>query len=41
MEGVIYKEIMVIQQAYLDLRGSCGTPTTPTYWAKGLIVILI
>ena len=41
MEGVISKEILAIQQEYLDLRGACVTPTTSTSWAKGLIVRLI
>ena len=41
MEGIISKEMLVIQQEYLDLRGACGTPTTPTSWDKGLIVRLI
>ena len=41
MDGVISKEILVIQQEYLDLRGDRGTPTTPTSWYKGLIVRLI
>ena len=41
MEGMISKEILVIQQEYLDLRGPRGTPTTPISWAKGLIVRLI
>ena len=38
---MIYKDILVIQQEYMDLRGACGTSKTPTSWAKGLIVILI
>ena len=25
----------------MDLHGSRGTPTTPTYWAEGLIVSLM
>ena len=41
MEGMIYKEMLVIQQEYLDLRGVRGTPTTPTSWNKFLIVCLI
>ena len=41
MEGMISKEMLVIQKEYLDLWGSRGTPTTPTSWAKGLIVRLI
>ena len=41
MEGMISKEMMVIHQEYLDLQGDCGTPTTPTSWAKGLIFCLI
>ena len=41
MEGIISKEMLVIHHEYLDLRGDCGTPTTPTSWAKGLIVHLI
>ena len=41
MEGLISKEVLVIQQEYLDLRVACGTPTTPTSWAKVLIVRLI
>ena len=41
MEGVIYKEMIVIQQEYLYMQGACGTHITPTYWAKGLIVRLI
>ena len=41
MEGMLSKEIMVIQQEYLYLWGACGTPTSPTYWAKGRIVCLI
>ena len=41
MEGMISKEMLVIQQEYLDLWVARGTPTTPTSWSKGLIVILI
>ena len=41
MEGMISKEMIVIHQEYLDLRGACGTPTTSTSWSKGLIVRLI
>ena len=41
MEGIIYKEILVIYQEYLDLRGARGTPKTPTSWAKRLIFCLI
>ena len=41
MEVMISKEMLVIQQEYLDLRVSHGTPTTPTSWAKGLIFRLI
>ena len=41
MEGMISKEMLVIQQEYLDLQGARGTTTTPTSWAKGLIVCLI
>ena len=41
MEGMTSKEILIIQQEYMDLRGDRGTPTTPTYWSKGLIVHLI
>ena len=41
MEIMISKEMMVIQQEYLDLQGARGTPTTPISWAKGLIVSLI
>ena len=41
MEGMISKEILVIQREYLDLRGIRGTLTTPTSWGKGLIVRLI
>ena len=40
MEGMISKEMLVIQQEYLDLRGARVTPTTPKFWAKGLIVCL-
>ena len=41
VEGMIAKEILVIQQDYLDLRGARGTCTKPTSWAKGLIIRLI
>ena len=41
MEGMISKEMLVIQQEYLDIWGAHGTPTTPTSWAKCLIVRLI
>ena len=41
MEGIISKEILVIQQEYLDMKGTCSTPTTPTSWAKGLIICLV
>ena len=41
MEGMIYKEMLVIQKGYMDLQVARGTPTTPTSWAKGLIVRLI
>ena len=41
MERIIYKDMMVIKKEYLDLRGARGTPTIPTYWAKGLIVCMI
>ena len=41
MEGMIYNEMLVIQQEYLDLRGANGTPTTPTSWDKSHIVRLI
>ena len=41
MEGMISKEMLVIQQEYMDLRGACGPPKTPTSWSKGLIVCLI
>ena len=41
MEGMIYKDMLEKQQKYLDLRGSRGTPTTPTFWSKGLIFRLI
>ena len=41
MEGVISKEMLVIQQAYLDLRSARGTHTTTTSWAKSHIVQLI
>ena len=41
MEGMIYKEMLVIQQEYLDLRGAFGTPTTSTSWDKVIIVRLI
>ena len=40
MEGMISKEMLVIHQEYLDLRGARSTPTTPTSRAKGLIVRL-
>ena len=38
---MISKEMLVIQQEYLDLRGARGTPTTPASWDEGLIVRLI
>ena len=41
MEGMIYKEMLVIHQEYMYMWAACGTPTTPTSWAKGLIVRLI
>ena len=41
MDGIISKEMMVIQKEYLDLRGARGTPTTPTSWAEGLIIFLV
>ena len=41
MEGMISKDMLVIQQEYLDLWGAHGTPTTPTSLAKGLIICLI
>ena len=41
MERIISKEMLVIQQDYLDLWGGRGTTTTPTSWDKGLIVRLI
>ena len=41
MEGVVYNEMLVIQQEYLDLQGARVTPTTPTFWAKGIIFRLI
>ena len=41
MVGMISKEMLVIQQDYLDLRRSRGTPITPISWAKGLIFRLI
>ena len=41
MERMISKEMMVIQQEYMDLWGARGNPTTPTSWDKGLIVCLI
>ena len=41
MEGMISKEMLVIHQEYMDLRGARGTPTKSTSWAKGLIVRLI
>ena len=41
MEGMISKEMLVIQHEYLDLWCATGTPKTPTSWAKGLIVRLI
>ena len=41
MEGIVSKEMLVIQQEYLDLRGARGTPTTLIYWAKDLILKLI
>ena len=40
-EVMISKELLVIQQDYLDQWGARGTPTTPPYWAKVLIVCLI
>ena len=41
MEGMIYKDMLVTKQEYLDLRGDHDTHTTPTSWAKGRIVRLI
>ena len=41
MEGMISKDILIIHQEYLDLRGARGTPTKTTSWAKGLIFRLI
>ena len=41
MEWIISKEMLVIHQEYLDLWGALVTPTTPTSWAKCLIVCLI
>ena len=41
MEGMISKDMLVIQQEYLDLRGDHVTPTTPIYWDKGIIVRMI
>ena len=41
MEGMISKEMIVIHQEYLDLRGACGTPTTPTSSANSLIILLV
>ena len=41
MEGMISKEMLEIQQEYLDLMGDRITPTTPTSRDKGLIVCLI
>ena len=41
MEEMISKEMLVIQQEYLDLRVARGTSTTPISWAKGNIVCLI
>ena len=38
---MISKEMLVIHPEYLDLRVAYGTLTTPTSWAKGLIVCLI
>ena len=38
---MVSKEMLVIHQEYLDLRGARGTPTTPTSWAKCIIVCLI
>ena len=40
-EVMISKELLVIQQDYLDQWGARGTPTTPTSWDKGLIFRLI
>ena len=40
-EDMISKEMLVIQQEYLDLWGARGTPRTPTSWAKGFIVLQI
>ena len=41
MEGMISKKTLVINHEYLYLRGSNGTPTTPTSWDKGLIFCMI
>ena len=41
MEGMIYKDMLVIQQEYLDLRGAHDTPKTPASCVKGFIVCLI
>ena len=41
MEGVISKEMLLIQQEYLDMRCERGTTTIPTSWTKGLIVRMI
>ena len=41
MEGRISKDILAIKKEYLALRGARGTPTTPTSWAKGLIVCMM
>ena len=41
MEGMISKEMLVIHQEYLYLRGTHGTSTITTSWAKGLIFRLI
>ena len=41
MEGMISKEMLVIKQEYLDLRGARGTPKKTTSWAKSPIVCLI
>ena len=38
---MISKEMLVIQQEYLDLWVVRGTPTTPKSWDKCLIVRLI
>ena len=38
---MISKEILVIQQDYLDLWGARGTPKTPTSWSKGIFADMI